>query len=393
MPDSLPVIVFVVLVGVSAASWLVITLGRGWFWLTAPRLGRASGAAPAGRWPSVAVVVPARDEADLLPATLPALLGQNYPGPVRVVLVDDHSEDGTGVLAESLADFARPGVTLEVRAADDRPPGWTGKLWALECGLRETAGAEFVLLTDADIRHPADSLIRLVSRAETGGYDVVSVMARLRAVSPWERLLVPAFVYFFALLYPFRWVNRPPARRAAAAGGCLLVRRRSLDAAGGVARVRQQVIDDVSLAQAMAGAGARLWLGYAEQVASIRASDRLAELWAMVARSAFAQLRYSAAALLATLLGLVLVFVVPVAGLTAGLAAGNGLVAGLGGGAWALMTITYLPMQRYYRLGWWRAVTLPLAAAMYLAMTVDSARRHWQGSGVAWKGRSYGVLR
>lgn len=394
MKDCSPVIGLVVLGGVCAAVWAVMTFGRGWFWRITPRLGPAEQpAAPGWQWPSVAAVVPARDEAELLPTTLASLLRQTYPGQLSVLLVDDHSEDGTGAVAASLKDAAGAAVGLRVLEAGDRPPGWTGKLWALQCGLREAADADFVLLTDADIQHPPDSLTRLVSQAQSGNYDVVSLMAKLRAVSPWERLLIPAFVYFFAMLYPFGWVNRPPVRHAAAAGGCMLVRRGVLDLAGGVGAVRQQVIDDVSLAQAMAGVGARLWLGHAAQVASIRPYRGFGELWGMVARSAFAQLRHSVLVLIGTVLGLLVVFVGPVGCLAAGLATGSGLVAGLGAAAWALMAVTYLPMQRYYGLGWWRAVTLPLAAVLYLAMTVDSARRHWLGVGVAWKGRHYGVLR
>lgn len=401
------VMVLLALGSADAAVWLVMTLGRGWFWRTGPRLRPV---AALRRWPSVAVIVPARDEAEVLPATLPALLGQRYPGPVRVIVVDDHSGDGTAALARSLA--GGPGVSgdaagrraveasgsgagaaieLQVVAAGNRPAGWTGKLWALQCGLGRAADADFVLFTDADICHAAGSLARLVSLAETGRYDAVSLMAKLRTGGPWERLLIPAFVYFFAMLYPFRWVNRRPVRHAAAAGGCILVRRSMLEATGGLAAVRQRVIDDVSFAQLLAAGGARLWLGHGEEVRSVRPYQGLGDLWAMVARSAFAQLRHSASALVGTVVGLSVVFVVPVVCLVAGVVASNATVAGLGGGAWALMALTYLPMQRYYRLGWWRAATLPVAAVLYLAMTVDSARRHWLGRGAAWKGRHYGA--
>lgn len=378
-----------VLAAASLAAWVVLAVGRGMFWTTLPRLRPPTPHTPPAAWPAVVVVVPARDEADVLPGSLPTVLAQEYPGPARVVLVDDQSTDGTGATAEALA--ARSGGTLPltVLRAADRPPGWAGKLWALEQGLAEVRDEPWVLLTDADIAHPPGSLAALVAMAEAGGLDHVSLMARLRARSGWERLLVPAFVYFFAMLYPFRWVGRSPARHAAAAGGCVLTRTAALRAAGGVAAVRGAVIDDVALAQAVARAGGRVWLGFADDVASVRPYDSLASLWRMVARSAYTQLRCSPLALVGTVLGLALVFLVPPGVLAAGLATGATAAAAVAGAAWVVMALTYLPMQRYYGLGAWRAFTLPAAAVLYLGMTVDSARRHWTGQGAAWKGRQY----
>lgn len=370
----------------SLAAWVVLAVGRGMFWLTRPRLPAAP---PPAVWPSVTVVVPARDEADVLPRTLPTLLAQRYPGPARVVLVDDHSSDGTGDLARALGGGGggRPGLT--VLRAPDRPDGWAGKLWAVSQGVAAAGGSDWLLLTDADIAHPPGSLAALVAAAEAAGVDQLSLMAKLRARSPWERLLVPAFVYFFAMLYPFGRVGRPPARRAAAAGGCVLVRSAALRAAGGVAAIRGAVIDDVSLAQAVARAGGRVWLGFADDVVSVRPYEGLGPLWHMVARSAFTQLRHSTLALVGTVIGLVLVFVAPPVGVALGLALGDPAAAATAGAAWVVMAATYLPMQRYYGLACWRAATLPVAATLYLAMTVDSARRHWTGRGAAWKGRSY----
>lgn len=252
------------------------------------------------------------------------------------------------------------------------------------------ADAEYLLLTDADIAHGPDSLAELVAAAEANRLDLVSQMARLRVETGWERLIVPAFVYFFAQLYPFRWSNRPGSRTAAAAGGCSLVRREALERAGGVAAIRGAVIDDVSLARAVKATGGRTWLGLAEQVDSVRPYPRLAQLWRMVSRSAYAQLRHSPVLLLGTVLGLTLVYLVPPVAVLAGVAAGAWPVAVAGGAAWALMTGTFVPMLRYYRQPAPAALLLPFTAALYLLMTVDSAVQHWRGRGAAWKGRTYG---
>ncbi|MEU2350971.1 glycosyltransferase [Modestobacter sp. NPDC049651] len=365
----------------TAAVWLVLVLAHGRFWTTAVRLPQRP---PPARWPSVAIVVPARDEAALLPQTLPPLLAQEYPGPLRVVLADDGSTDGTGELARALGAGAR--VPLTVVDVPDRPVGWAGKVWAQEQALARTADAEWVLLTDADIAHPPDAVAALVSAAVADDRDLVSLMVRLRTETVWERLVVPAFVYFFAQLYPFRWVAA--GRVAAAAGGCVLVRRAVLEAAGGVAAVRGAVIDDVALAGAVHRAGGRLWLGLATQVRSVRPYPRLADLWSMVARSAYTQLRHSPALLAGTVAGLLLVYVAPVACCLAGLATGAPVAAVAGGLAWSLMTASYLPQVRHHRQPAALALTLPLVAVLYLLMTLDSARRSRAGRGATWKGRA-----
>lgn len=390
----------------SLAVWLWLTLGHGMFWRTDTRLPPRH--APA-RWPSVAIVVPARDEAGVLPHSLPSLLAQDYPGEAEVILVDDGSTDGTAALARRLAD-ARPGLPLTVLSPGEPGAGWTGKLWALRHGIAHArSGArpgpgsgpgspqgsspgpapEFLLLTDADIAHEPDSLRELVAAATTADLDLVSQMARLRAVSVWERLIVPAFVYFFAQLYPFRWINRPAARTAAAAGGCVLLRTEAAVRAGVPESIRQAVIDDVSLARAVQRAGGRIWLGLAERVDSVRPYASLADLWRMVSRSAYAQLRHRPAVLAGTVAGLALVYLVPPAALLAGLAAGRPDVAWAGGLAWLLMAATYLPMLRYYHQPVALAPLLPVTALLYLLMTVDSAVQHYRGRGAAWKGRTY----
>ncbi|MFD6879038.1 MULTISPECIES: glycosyltransferase [unclassified Streptomyces] len=374
----------------SLAAWLWLTFAQGMFWRTDVRLPPRT--APA-RWPSVAIIVPARDEAEVLPHSLPSLLAQDYPGAAEVVLVDDGSTDGTAALALRLA-AEHPGLPLTVVSPGDPAPGWTGKLWALRHGIahartRRAAEPEYLLLTDADIAHAPDSLRELVAAATAARLDLVSQMARLRVVSGWERLVVPAFVYFFAQLYPFRRINRPGGRTAAAAGGCVLLRTEAAVRAGVPDSIRQAVIDDVSLARAVRASGGRIWLGLAERVESVRPYPGLGDLWRMVSRSAYAQLRHQPLLLAGTVAGLVLVYLVPPVALVAGLAGGRPAVAWAGGLAWLLMAGTYLPMLRHYRQPAALAPLLPFTALLYLLMTVDSAVRHYRGRGAAWKGRTY----
>lgn len=386
----------------SLLAWVWLTLFQGFFWRTDVRLPRRTAtaeptapAAPAGptTWPSVVIVVPARNEAEVLPASLPSLLAQRYEGPARIVLVDDGSDDGTGALARALS-AEHGGLPLTVAEPGEPEPGWTGKLWAVRHGVA-LADSEFVLLTDADIAHAPDSLTGLVTAALSGGLadgldglDLVSQMARLRVRTRWERLIVPAFVYFFAQLYPFRWINEPGSRTAASAGGCVLVRRDALERAGAPESIRQAVIDDVALARAVKRSGGRIWLGLAERVDSVRPYG-FPELWRMVSRSAYAQLRHSVPLLAGTVLGLALVYLVPPVATVAGAASGDWGAAAAGGASWALMAGTYLPMLRYYGQPPWAAPLLPFTAALYLLMTVDSAVRHHRGRGAAWKGRTY----
>ncbi|MGW0694370.1 glycosyltransferase [Streptomyces sp. NPDC002738] len=373
----------------SLAAWMWLLLGQGFFWRTDQRLPRRT--AP-DDWPSVAIVVPARDEADMLPVSLPSLLAQDYPGAAEVILVDDCSKDGTGDLARALS-VRYGGLPVTVVSPGEPEPGWTGKLWAVRHGIslaraREPA-PEYLLLTDADIAHEPDSLRELVAAARSGGFDLVSQMARLRVASAWERLVVPAFVYFFAQLYPFRWVNRATARTAAAAGGCVLLRTAAAERARVPESIRQAVIDDVSLARAVQRSGGRIWLGLTERVDSVRPYPRLADLWRMVSRSAYAQLRHNPLLLIGTVLGLALVYLAPPVTLAAGLLGGDPPAAWAGGAAWVLMAGTYMPMLSFYRQSLWLAPMLPFTAVLYLLMTVDSALQHYRGRGAAWKGRTY----
>jgi hopene-associated glycosyltransferase HpnB len=373
-----------VIAAVALLAWLWLVLLRGLFWRTDLRL--PAGPTPPA-WPPVAIVVPARDEADVLPASLPTLLAQDYPGAARVILVDDGSADGTGALAARLGDAG--GLPLTVVEPGPPPAGWTGKLWALQAGITAAGEVEYLLLTDADIAHPPGSLAALVTAAAAHRLDLVSQLARLRTQTGWERLLVPAFGYFFALLYPYRWSNRPGARTAAAAGGCSLVRRAALERAGGLVAIRGAVIDDVALARALKRSGARTWLGLADRVRSVRPYPSLDALWQMVSRSAYTQLRHSPLLLAGTLAGLALVFGVPPAATVTGAITGNLVLLAVGAAAWLLMAASYLPTLAYHGQPPAAALLLPATAALYLAMTVDSARQHHLGRGATWKGRTY----
>jgi hopene-associated glycosyltransferase HpnB len=382
----------------AAVAWLYLVTGHGGYWRTSQRLPRVGGEPDA--WPDVVAVVPARNEAEMLPVTLPALLGQEYPGELTVIVVDDGSSDGTGEVAARIA--AGSGRTFQVISGAPAPDGerWAGKVWAMAQGLRAAGSGPdgYVLFTDADIAWEARTLRRLVAAAEGDDRDLVSQMALLRTATGWERVVVPAFVYFFAQLYPFRRVNVPGSRTAAAAGGCMLIRHGALEKAGGLAPISGDLIDDVAMGRMIKRQRGRCWLGLSRQVVSVRPYPRLASLWQMVARSAYTQLRYSPVLLAGTLAGLLFLYALPPAGAVTGLAvllaggagatATAALTLGAGLAGWALMSLSYLPMLRLYRLSPLRAPGLPLIALLYAAMTADSARRHYAGRGAEWRGRT-----
>jgi hopene-associated glycosyltransferase HpnB len=395
----------------AAVVWAYLVAGHGGYWRTSEWLPQVTREPDA--WPDVVAVVPARNEADMLPATLPALLGQEYPGVLTVIVVDDGSSDGTGEVAARIG--RQSGRPLRVIHGTAAPAGWAGKVRAMAEGLGAAgipapaladpapAGPVlpgYVLFTDADIAWEARTLRRLVGAAEGDDRDLVSQMALLRTATGWERVVVPAFVYFFAQLYPFRRVNVPGSRTAAAAGGCMLVRRGALEKSGGLAPISGALIDDVAMGRMIKRQRGRCWLGLSRQVVSIRPYPGLASLWQMVARSAYTQLNYSLVLLVATILGLLFLYVLPPAGAVTGIAVlltggvghqGAGpaaLAAGAGLAGWALMSLSYLPMLRLYRLSPLRAPGLPLIALLYAGMTADSARRHYTGRGAQWRGRT-----
>lgn len=405
---------------VSLAAWVYLVAAHGGFWRTGHRLPPIAAEPAPGAWPDVVAVVPARNEAGILPETLPTLLAQEYPGNFRVILVDDGSDDGTGDLAAELGEKSERagrltgGAELSVLAGRPRPEGWAGKVWAMSQGLARTecgAGGEagddtdgYVLFTDADIAWTPHALRRLVAAAEGDNRQLLSQMVLLRAVTGWEKVVVPAFVYFFAQLYPFRRASDPRSKTAAGAGGCQLIRRSALAKAGGLEPVKGALIDDVSLATLLKRDGNRIWLGLTTEITSARPYPKLADLWHMIARSAYDQLRYNPLLLAGTIIGLLVLYAAPPAGAIAGLTAGAAGTAGPGtadpgaagtGAAlagfaglagWALMAASYVPMLRLYRLSPLRALSLPLIAILYAAMTADSARRHHAGRAVAWRG-------
>lgn len=364
----------------SVAVWLYLLFGRGAFW-------RMRVAPPAGTLPvpppSAVAIIPARNEAAVVGQSVASLAAQRYPAAFHIVLADDDSGDGT---ADAARAAARP-ERLTVVRTDPLPQGWTGKLWALSEGIRaaQPFDPEYLLLTDADIVHPPDNLAALVARATSGGYDLVSYMATLRCRTLAEQALIPAFVFFFFMLYPPSWVGSPRHSTAAAAGGCILIRRQMLERLGGIAGIRGQLIDDCALARAVQHAGGRVWLGLSPGTRSIRAYAGFAEIGLMISRTAFTQLGHSTLILLATAMGLVLTYLVPPA-LT--LLAPPGAARGLAAIAWLVMSIAYWPALRYYgRPAWW-APGLPLVAAFYLGATLHSAVAYWRGAGGMWKGRA-----
>ena len=346
--------------------------------------------------PTICAVMPARNEADMVPHSLRSLLQQDYPGRVQVILVDDHSTDGTGAIAQQVAAELGKSRQLTVLPAATLPKGWTGKLWAMEQGDRHsqtlTPPPDYLLFTDADIEHDPGNLSRLVAKAEQSRLDMVSLMVLLRCQSQWEKWLIPAFVFFFQKLYPFAWVNDPKRAIAAAAGGCILIRRTALTRIGGLQTVRQALIDDCALAKAVKVDTPRnhpIWLGLTQSTRSLRPYDTLATIWDMVARTAYTQLNYSPRLLVGTLLGMTLVYLVAPIALLVGVLTVNWTLAVAGLVGWGLMALAYLPTVQLYRLSPLWALTLPAIALMYTLMTVDSARRHWRGEGGSWKGRTY----
>jgi hopene-associated glycosyltransferase HpnB len=358
--------------------WLYLLLLHRGFWLLRER--DTQPVAEATAWPSVVAVVPARNEADVIQQCIASLVAQDYPGSFHVVLVDDLSDDGTADLARGLASSR-----LTVLTGSARPPGWTGKLWAMSQGSDHAAtfAPEFLWFTDADIAHSPDNLRQLVARAEDGGKVLVSLMARLHCRSTAEHFLIPAFVFFFDMLFPFGAVNDPRSKVAAAAGGCMLARRTALEKAGGIAAIRHNIIDDCALGRAMKVQGP-VWLGLTDRAVSLRAYPHISDIRHMVTRTAYAQLGYSPLVLAGTLLGLAMVYLAPV--MTALFAWGVSQLAGYV--TWFVMALMYQPILRFYRVGFWWGILLPLIGVFYAAFTLESAFQHWAGKGGMWKGRA-----
>ncbi|NRO98558.1 glycosyltransferase [Paraburkholderia sp. NMBU_R16] len=375
---------------VSLVIWGVLLFARGGFWRTRPAapvaVGQLEGVTG---WPAVVAIVPARNEADVIGQAIGTLLVQEYAGDFHVIVVDDHSTDGTADAARAAAlALGRP-ERLTVIEAAALPPGWSGKVWAQSQGIAAVKSlglaAQYLLLTDADIGHPPDAVAQLVARATIEGRDLVSLMVRLRCDSFWEKALIPAFVFFFAKLYPFAWVNDPRNKTAAAAGGCMLVRRDALEEAGGIESIRAELIDDCSLAARIKHRGSGrhpVRLDVAARSVSLRPYDSPREIWNMIARTAFTQLRYSPWLLAGTLVGMALIYLAPpVIALVRGAPDWPAWL------AWAAMCCAYAPMLRYYGRSPYWAPALPLVALFYVGATLASAVRYWRGQGGQWKAR------
>lgn len=390
----------------SLGLWVYLVLFRGWFWRADQEL--EDDYSGSGTWPDVLVLVPARNEADVLDQTLDTLLQQDYPGRFHVVLVDDHSSDGTPRVAAAVAEKTGQAKSFTLVRARRLPEGWTGKLWALAEGYAQgrevMPEAKYVWLSDADIAHWLANLRNLVAKAESEKLDMVSLMATLSCASPWERLLIPPFVFFFQKLYPFRWVNDPRRETAGAAGGCVLLDRSALDAAGGFEAIRGALIDDCALASRIKAVakerGRGVWLGLGSEAESVRPYEGLGPIWTMVARSAYTQLDHKPWKLAAAVAGMLVAYLVPPLAVVFGLLGGLFLDVSLadtaatamlaGAGAFGLMSLAYWPTLQHYGEPPWAVFLLPLAALLYTAMTLDSARRHRSGKGGLWKGRAQG---
>jgi hopene-associated glycosyltransferase HpnB len=376
---------------VSLAIWIVLIVGRGSFWLPRPQLRLSQQHDKLKQPISVVAVIPARNEKDVICETLPTVLSQDFPGEFRVILVDDRSDDRTAATALQAAEQSGFAHRLTVLPGTQLPEGWAGKVWAMNQGTTQALAelADYIWFTDADIAHDSGVLQALVLKAVTEDLDLVSVMAQLRIDSRWDQLLIPAFVYFFAKLYPFRFVNNPRLRTAGAAGGCILVRRKTLEDAGGIAAIRSALIDDCALGKLIKRHGGRVWLGFTKAVRSVRVYGTLQSVWDMVARSAFHQLNYSIIKLVGTVIGMLFIYAAPPAITLIGLLASEIGPTLLGGATWALMTLSFIPILRHQQAGIWQAPLLPIAGVLYTAMTVSSAWRHATGRGGMWKGRPY----
>jgi hopene-associated glycosyltransferase HpnB len=375
------------------AIWLYLIAARGGFWRAAGRDDESLPLDwnPMRRWPLVSAVIPARDEAETIGETVASLLRQDYRGIFTVIVVDDQSGDATARIAREAATALAAADRLTVLSGRALPPGWTGKLWAQQQGIEFAENApqppDYLLLTDADIVYAPDALYSLVGRTEQHGFVLTSLMAKLRSKSFAERMFVPAFIFFFQMLYPFAWASDPRRSTAAAAGGCMLIRLDALRAAGGLASIRTALIDDCALAKALKPHGP-ISIALTDRVHSVRAYPAVGDIRRMVSRTAYAQLRYSPLLLAGTVLGLTLTYLAPVA-----LAVfASGIPQFVGIFAWVLMAFAFRPTLRFYRMSWLLAPALPAIAAVYMAFTIDSAYQHARGRGGMWKGRAQGNI-
>ncbi|TVQ45920.1 MAG: glycosyltransferase [Gloeocapsa sp. DLM2.Bin57] len=383
-------LIVLILVCLSLLIWVILLTLWGNFWLCNQRLDSHQ---QLESYPTVCGIIPARNEAEVIESSLQSLLLQNYPSCLRIVLIDDQSQDNTGNLAQNLAKTLNQEERLTVISGQPLPIGWTGKLWAMEQGINYAMinypEVEYFFFTDADIQHGVNTLTELVNQAKSRDLALVSLMVKLRCESFWEKLLIPAFVFFFQQLYPFPWVNQPKRSMAAAAGGCILLKRETLTEIGGIGVLKDALIDDCTLAQKVKSRQYPIWLGLTETSLSLRPYDSLQTIWDMVARTAYTQLNYSGWLLVGTVVGMIIVYLLPPIGLILGIVAKDKVLIIFSVITWLLMAVAYLPTVKLYQGSFWRAFSLPVIAFLYTLMTIDSAWRHWRGKGGAWKGRIY----
>ncbi len=364
----------------SIAALYAIAMFRGRFWNP---LIDAEASPKLNSWPDIDIIIPARDEADILPQTLSTLLDQDYPGAYKIFLIDDHSADGTADVARKLAEEKNKSDRLTILTAPDLREGWVGKVAAMQAGVTESK-APYILFTDADIAHPRTSLKRLAARAVEEETDMTSLMVKLHCRSLVEKILVPAFVFFFTLLYPFRMAEDPKSKVAAAAGGVMLLRRELLEKSGGLDAIKSALIDDCALAKSVKNAGGKLSIRFSQDIKSLRPYKSFQDIHDMIARSAFTQLGHSNKMLAAALAAMFVVYLAPVLAILSF----DGRDVFLGGIAWLIMSALYAPTVRFYGLPLGFAGTLPLAVLFYMVATFNSARATWKGQGGLWKGRT-----
>jgi hopene-associated glycosyltransferase HpnB len=362
--------------------WLFLLVGRGGFW----RVSRLiASAAPMPSAANVVAVIPARDEADVIGDSVQSLLRQNFSGSLHVIVIDDGSTDGTARAASQAAADVNASTRLSVLSGMQLPAGWTGKLWAQSQGVAAAASLnpDYLLLTDADIHHDPGNLAALLAAAQTRGLDLVSFMVLLSVDTFPERCLIPAFVFFFLMLYPPSAIASRGSKTAGAAGGCMLIRPAALERIGGLQSIRSQLIDDCALARAVKSSGGSVLLQLTHGARSTRQYGSFAEIGRMIARSAFYQLHHSWWLLCGTIIGLTVTYLLPVLLLISA----DPVAASLGGAAWFLMTAAYAPMIRFYRLSPLWSACLPVIAMFYAGATLHSALQYLQRRGGHWKGR------
>ena len=390
------ILILLTIATLSLIIWIFLLLFWGQFWRADQRLEINNIDLP--NYPNVCAIIPARNEADVLPISLKFLLNQEYSGEFSIILIDDQSTDKTGGVAQEIANHLNQSDRLKVISGKPLPIGWSGKLWAMEQGIQQAKNQDlspdYFLFTDADIEHHSTNLKELVTKAEKEDLALTSLMVLLRCDSFWEKFLIPAFVFFFQKLYPFPWVNNPQNKMAAAAGGCILIRRDRLEEIGSIPSLREALIDDCTLAQKIKGLStpdnpSKIWLGLTENTRSLRAYDSLDTIWNMIARTAYTQLNYSPFLLLGTILGMSLVYLAAPVILLLGFYLESRNLMIMSSLTWFLMAIAYLPTLRLYKLSPLWSLSLPIIALFYNLMTIDSALRHWRGKGGGWKGRVY----